>query len=141
PETAAAPGARDKCANTPQRHRSAVSETARSTKTPPIAGLCNHPQEFSRRRAGHFEPRHQFVGERGRILARKGDEDLEILSCASVGHIEVAILGMCSHESPKHGPRLVQEAFQTPRLKLDRQRSQCRPRMGLSVARTIRRWC
>jgi hypothetical protein len=39
-----------------------------------------------RRKAGKFEPRHQFVGERGRIPPRIGDEDLELLHCAGVGH-------------------------------------------------------
>src|SRR6516162_8683453 len=39
-----------------------------------------------RRKAYEFEPGHQFVGERGRILPRIGDEDLEFLSCANVRH-------------------------------------------------------
>jgi hypothetical protein len=38
------------------------------------------------REAGKFEPRHQFVGECGRISPRIGDEDFELLSCASIGH-------------------------------------------------------
>src|SRR5262245_19525689 len=33
-----------------------------------------------------FQPQDQFVHERGRILARIGDEDLELLCCASIGH-------------------------------------------------------
>src|SRR5262245_13799888 len=36
------------------------------------------------RKTGNFEPRQQFVGEFGRILARIGNEDLELLT--SVGH-------------------------------------------------------
>jgi hypothetical protein len=39
-----------------------------------------------RREASNFEPRHQFVGKRGRIPPRIGDEDLELLACASIGH-------------------------------------------------------
>src|SRR5262249_20733197 len=39
-----------------------------------------------RRKSSYFKPRQQFVSELGRILARIGDEDLELLSCASVGH-------------------------------------------------------
>src|SRR5262249_60332519 len=38
------------------------------------------------REATIFETSYQFVGKLGRILARIGDEDLELLSCASVGH-------------------------------------------------------
>src|SRR5262245_3907455 len=38
------------------------------------------------REATIFETSYQFVGELRRILARIGDEDLELLSCASVGH-------------------------------------------------------
>src|SRR5262249_50684980 len=33
-----------------------------------------------------FQPQDQFVHERGGVLARIGDEDLELLACASVGH-------------------------------------------------------
>ena len=36
------------------------------------------------REAGNFEPSHQFVGERGRIPPRIGDEDLELLPCAAI---------------------------------------------------------
>src|SRR5262249_60787043 len=39
-----------------------------------------------RREASKFESRQQFVGERGRIPPRIGDEDLELLACTSVGH-------------------------------------------------------
>src|SRR6516165_3740941 len=38
------------------------------------------------REATIFETCYQFVGERGRILPRIGNEDLELLSCASIGH-------------------------------------------------------
>ena len=33
-----------------------------------------------------FQPQDQFVHERGGVLARIGDEDLEFLSCANVRH-------------------------------------------------------
>src|SRR5262249_17351106 len=39
-----------------------------------------------RREAGNFESGQEFVGERGGILTRIGDEDLELLSCTNVGH-------------------------------------------------------
>src|SRR5215475_220719 len=38
------------------------------------------------REATIFETRHQFVGERGRILPRIGNENLKLLSCASLAH-------------------------------------------------------
>src|SRR5262249_33927069 len=38
------------------------------------------------REATIFETRHHFVRARGRIPPRIGDEDLELLACASVGH-------------------------------------------------------
>jgi hypothetical protein len=34
----------------------------------------------------NFESCHQFVGECSGIFARIGDEDFELLSCASLGH-------------------------------------------------------
>jgi hypothetical protein len=37
-------------------------------------------------KVGNVEPDHQFVGERGRILSRIGDEDLELVATAGVGH-------------------------------------------------------
>ena len=41
------PGPETKAPSRHSRHGLAVSETARSYKTPPRAGLCGHPQEFS----------------------------------------------------------------------------------------------
>src|SRR5262245_7513900 len=38
------------------------------------------------REATIFETSYQFVGKLGRIFARIGDENLELLSCASVSH-------------------------------------------------------
>ena len=38
------------------------------------------------RKSSYFKPRQQLVRELGRILARIGDEDLELLGCTRVTH-------------------------------------------------------